>query len=196
MSEYLEDDLTILGDDVLLRRVKLKMITYDPKSQKLRPYSSNFKDSESDNALEAHIAVELEKVNKDYKVIDRKTPMSIYLQSVLTVNQLSPQAILDGHSGFALVGINIDVVRQAAQARSCPQRFVRQPRPIPPQYELAHGWLADKKTGGFREYLSGACFWIIRPSDAWIESNRIALNIPNELDAIHLCGNTAIPLAN
>jgi hypothetical protein len=87
MSPIVEDDPTILDDDLLLRRVPLQHFIWDAENQFWRPSSAAFEDHPTGS------------------------PMSVVLASMLAAGGRGLESAVAGFAGFALAAISVEMVR-------------------------------------------------------------------------------------
>jgi len=169
------DDTSISNDEILFRRVKLKvdLITFDPDSSKLRPTSTAFKNTVKELPLpeDAAPGTEPERV---------ETYMSVFMQARLETLNLTSEQVLEGVTDFVLVRLKAQEVRERGIAKGVPQQIFHAPEPPPPPCNEAHGGVAGKKSKDIRKDFSDRAVWIVRPSIEWVIENRETLRIPQD----------------
>ncbi len=174
VPDYL-DDTSISNDEILFRRVKLRvdLITFDPNSNKLRPTSTVFKNTMKELELPAGTApgTEPERV---------ETYMSVFMLTRLTELGLNSERVLEGVVDFVLVRLTAQEVRECGNGRGALQQVFHAPEAPPPPCMEAHGGVAGKKTKGVRNDFSERAVWIVRPSIEWVIENRATLRIPED----------------
>jgi hypothetical protein len=111
-SEY-SDDLTILDESELWRRIPPRHFVKDENVGQMRPSKAAF-----DNHPNG-------------------SPMSVVLADVVTESGRDPGAVLTGHERFALAAIT------ARLARSCEQGIAREPLPNEPAHAVVFGKKTD-----------------------------------------------------
>jgi len=104
-----EDDLSIVDDAELWRRIPRMWVIWDNNLHQMRPTSQAFQDHPSG------------------------TPMSVVLADVLEERGDSPDKVLTGHPDFALASLT------ARLARACNQKVARDPLPDEPAHALVVG---------------------------------------------------------
>ena len=83
-----------------------------------------------------------------------QSPMSVAIESLLTVASMVPRDLLTGWPAFGLVSFT------AGLARDLGLRVTEAP---PVAGEPAHGWVAGKKTRGIMKRLAKTCTVVIPP---------------------------------
>lgn len=162
------DDESIGGAEILFKHVKLapSCIIYCNELKRLRPASSLFSNTPIKDQ-------QGKKMGEHY--------MSVYFESVLNANAIAPAKIVENQER-SLLKISCEEVRAIGTKRTNPQAIVKDPRNPPPDYAVAHGGVAGKKTAGIQKDLASACRWLVKPEVQWIQDNRERLGIPDGLD--------------
>lgn len=121
------DDPNISDHAALLRRVHPDWVIQDENLGGYRPSSAAFQDSSD-------------------------TPMSVYVEDLVTAAQRTPGDLLRSYADHSLCGFTAGVARQLGQRVAT--------LPSVPE-EPAHGWVVGKKTGSVRRALKNASYWVI-----------------------------------
>jgi hypothetical protein len=134
MHEYAspEDPVTLpdmSDDDEVWRRVPPEKVVFDASNNTFRPSKDSFNDSPN------------------------KSPMSAFLAKEC----MDPALALEGHEGFALVGVRIALLRE--------KNLVVTPAPEP-DLPPGHVHIVGRKTDSVRKALAKNCKWVVEPSDA------------------------------
>jgi hypothetical protein len=121
------DDPSIANSEDVLRRIPPRH--QPPPHAEFRPFSSAFYDDEDGH------------------------PMSVYLAKGITELGQTVDVVMEGHEGYALVAINVGVLRDLSQI------LVRAPTNNEPYHALVVG----AKTQGVRRRMAKASRWVIEP---------------------------------